>query len=58
MVSPLFITPMKGLIFLLNSVDQHVINFIADYTGTSPAKINNSTTLSNLGIVSILFKST
>lgn len=35
------------------SIDQQVINFTAVYTGTSPAEINNSTTLSSLGIVSI-----
>ncbi|MEO8514005.1 MAG: acyl carrier protein [Ignavibacteria bacterium] len=36
-----------------NSVDQQVIDFTAVYTGTSPSEINNSTTLSSLGIVSI-----
>ena len=36
-----------------NSIDQQVINFSAVYTCTSPAEINNSTTLNSLGIVSI-----
>lgn len=36
-----------------NSVDQQVIDFTAVYTGTTPSEINNSTTLSSLGIVSV-----
>jgi acyl carrier protein len=34
-----------------NSVDQQVIDFTAQYTGTDPGEIYNSTILSSIGIV-------
>jgi len=35
-----------------NSVDQQVIDFTAQYTGTDPGEVHNSTTLESIGIIS------
>lgn len=34
-----------------NSIDQQVIDFTAQYTGTDPGEVHNSTTLESIGIV-------
>jgi hypothetical protein len=41
---------MKNSVDHQELVDQQVIDFTADYTGTDPREIHNSTTLESIGI--------